>query len=353
MIHVFSPHGFDAEMVRLAVFLSAVISLLVYERYGLSTGGTIVAGYLALFIPQPSYIAITLLMSLMTYVIVHKWLRPRLMLWGRRLYVTEMAVALALNSVWFAVLLSFTPLTGEMALLFGIGLLLPGILAHDMGRQGVRKTLWISGATALAIFALLTLIGALRPLLGMAPASAAMNESVALAYPPQMLLVAVCLSMIANIVLYYRLGGDQADTDTAIRTGGFVTAAYLALLLARPFDLLIVLVCSALTYLIVVHGLMKWFIVFGRMKLNAMFMIAFLVTALFEGVLGIFQPDLVAFSAFNAIVPTLVALLANDSQRQGIPRTLIGAGAATVCVALVMGVLTGWLGDYLRVLPLG
>jgi poly-gamma-glutamate biosynthesis protein PgsC/CapC len=337
-------------MVRLAVFLSAVISLLVYERYGLSTGGTVVAGYLALFVPQPTHIIMTLLLGTLTYAIVHRVIRPRLMLWGRRLYVTEMVVALALNGVWFALLLTLSPLTSGTALLYGIGLLLPGIIAHDMGRQGVSRTLGIILAVTLSIFALLALLSSLRPLLGLHAVPVSSEQGVQWAFPVELLLVAVCISMIANILLYYRLGGDEADTDTAIRTGGFVTAAYLALLLSRPAELLIILVCSVLTYLIVVHGLMKWFIVFGRMKLNAMFMVAFVVTTLVEGLLGLLHSELIAFSAFNAIIPTLVALLANDSQRQGIRRTLVGAGASTLGVAAAMFGLVWALGAYLSAL---
>jgi poly-gamma-glutamate biosynthesis protein PgsC/CapC len=335
MTHLFVEQVLDVEMVRLAIFLSAVISLLVYERYGISTGGTIVAGYLALFVPQPTHLLVTLGMGYLTYLVVHKVLRPRFMLWGRKLFETEMVVALTLQSLWFVALMLLTPITAQTALLYGIGFLLPGIMAHDMGRQGVEKTLNVILPSTLAIFALLLVIRSLRDMLGLA-GPLVTTDALRLAFPFEWLIVAVNLSVLVNIVLYHRLFPGGQQVSEAVRTGGFVSAAYLALLVGRPLDLLVIVVCSLLTYLVVVHVLMRHFILFGRVKLGTMFISAFVITTLVEAIIGVTRPDLASFSAFNAIIPTIVALLANDAQRQGVGRTALGTGLSTAGVYATM-----------------
>lgn len=338
MTHLFGIQLLDVEMVRLAIFLSAVVSLLVYERFGISSGGTIVAGYLALFVPQPTHLIVTLVLSYLTYYIVHKHLRPRYMLWGRKLFETEMVVALVLQSLWFVVVLLTMPLTPQAATLLGIGFLLPGIMAHDIGRQGVQKTLSVILLSAAGIFSVLIVVHILRTITGLT-ANAAPQAPITFAYPIEWLVIAVNLSVLVNIVLYHRLVPGGQQMSEAVRTGGFVSAAYLALLVGRPLDLLLIVICSLLTYFFVVHILMRHFILFGRVKLGSMFISAFVITAAVEAIVYVVRPDMASFSAFNAIVPTLVALLANDAQRQGIGRTALGSGLATLGVYGAMSLL--------------
>ena len=131
---------FDAELVRLSIIFGVVISLWVYNKYGVTTGGTIVPGYLALFVLRPTQIVTTLALATATYVIVQKQLRPRWMLWGRKLFESEIVVALFFQLIWVGVITLMTPYAPQITLLYGIGFLLPGIIAHDMGRQGYQRT---------------------------------------------------------------------------------------------------------------------------------------------------------------------------------------------------------------------
>lgn len=333
---------FDVELVRLAIFLSALVSLLVYERWGVSTGGTIVAGYLALWFPQPSHVIVTLLIAIATWALVHKVLRPRFMLWGRRLFESEIVVALALQSLWFAALLVFSALNPNLAHLYGIGFLLPGIMAHDMGRQGVRKTTGLILASAAVIFLILLVLGALRDLAGIPPlwgSPVIATGETPLAYPLQWLVIGVNISVILNIFLYHHWNLQGDVVDDSVRTGGFVTAAYLALMLSRPSDLVVIVICSVLTYLFVTQVMMRQALLFGRTKLSMMFLAAFVITALVEWALHTAAPGFILFSGFNAIIPTLVALLANDAQRQGVGRTAMGAALSTVGVFGTMSLL--------------
>jgi Capsule biosynthesis CapC len=207
-----------------------------------------------------------------------------------------------------------------------------------MGRQGVPKTLKVIILSTLGIFALLVVIGTLRNMLSIG-AVVTENVAVELAYPMEWLVIAVNLSVLVNIVLHHRLFPHGKDVDEAVRTGGFVTAAYLALLIGRPQELLLIGLASLVTYVFVVHFLMKHFILFGRVKLGAMFIAGFVITALMEALMTAFFPAMQVGSAFNAIVPTIVALLANDAQRQGIRRTALGSGVATLGVYAAMSLL--------------
>ncbi|HSJ58282.1 MAG TPA: poly-gamma-glutamate biosynthesis protein PgsC/CapC [Anaerolineae bacterium] len=340
---------FDAELVRLALAFGVVISMLFYEQYGVTTGGIIVPGYLALFVTRPTHIAATLVIAVAIYWLVQKRLRPRWMLWGRRLFETEILVALIFQGAWLAALFALAPAEGGLALLYSVGFLLPGIVAHDMGRQGVRTTLVAAAGSALVVFGLITLVGALRDIwglptgaIGLLPPSAAEP----LAYPETWLLVGVVVSVLASIVLHRRGLFHRALVTDSLRTGGFVTGAYLALFANKPADLGFVLLCTTLTYLIVTQVLMKQAILFGRTKLAAMFLTGIVVTWLGEIAIGWSGIDYVPWYGFNAIVPTVAALLANDAERQGPWRTLAGAIVSTLLVLVAVVLLYGaysWL----------
>ena len=339
-----SQFVFSADMIWFAIFLSAVISMLVYERWGISTGGTIVAGYLALFIVRPTQVIITLGIAVTTYLIVHKYLRPRMMLWGRRLFEVEILVALVLQTSWFIVISLLSSLTIELTFLFGIGFLLPGLMAHDMGRQGVKMTLQAAILSAIVIFGILVMLSSVISLAGVGSMVSVVNETAEFTYPIEWLIIAINLSVLFNIALYHRIGAMSIVADDAIRTGGFVTAAYFALFLAQPITLVFILLCSILTYLFVTRYLMQKAVLFGRSKLVAMFLTGFVITAVVRQLLFFIAPNLIFVSGFSVVVPTLVSLLANDAQRQGLKQTFVGLGSSTLAISCVMLLLVSFAG---------
>lgn len=330
---------YDAELVRLALAFGVVASMLFYDRYGVTTGGIIVPGYLALFVVRPTHILATLLIGLLIYWMVQKLLRPKWMLWGRKLFETEIVLALILQSIWLGALLYLAPREQSLTFLYSIGFLLPGILAHDMGRQGARTTILASLGSALVVFGLITLVGAFRDIWGLPILTA--NELptapvAPLAFPETWLLVAIIASVVASIALYRWGLFPRALLTDSLRTGGFVTAGYLALFVTRPADLAFVLICSTVTYVTVTRILMKQAILFGRTKMATMFLTGIVVTWLAELLISFSGLDYVPWIGFNAIVPTIAALLANDAERQGPWRTLAGAAVATVFVLAIV-----------------
>ncbi len=332
-------YAFDQELVRLAILLGVVVSMLFYDKYRVTTGGAIVPGYMALFFPSPTHIVVLLLIAVVTNWIVQRYLRPRYMLWGRRLFESEILIALILQTVWVGVLALFIPQMPELALLYGIGFVLPGIMAHDMGRQGVRTTVWAALVCAFIVFGLITLIGGVRDISGLSISAAGPIRSAQIeqyAYPREWLIIGIVFSVAVSMVLYRRGFFLRDLLADPLRTGGFVTAGYLALFVTRPLDLLFVLVWGAITYVIVTQFFMKQAILFGRTKVAAMFLTGMMVTWLAEILLAAGGFGYVPWSGFNAIAPTIIALLANDAQRQYPHRTFLGVGVSTAVVFVLM-----------------
>jgi hypothetical protein len=284
----------------------------------------------------------TILVAYCTYLIVQKWLRPRFMLWGRRLFEAEVVVTLILQAILFGTVYLLAGYDPSFTMLYGIGFLLPGVMAHDMGRQKASTTIGAAGICLLIVFGLVTLIGAIRDLIGL-PVSSLQGLRPALlqayAYPNEWLLGGIFVSALASIAFYHRGRFSRRLSADPMRTAGFVSAGYLALFVNQPLNLLFVLVCSGLTYLIVTQYLMKQAILFGRAKLSAMFLSAVLTTWSAELLIAGSGLAFVPWRGFNAITPTIVALLANDAQRVGPKRALIGTTLATGVVFVTMSLI--------------
>jgi poly-gamma-glutamate biosynthesis protein PgsC/CapC len=117
--------------------LGVVISLLMTELVGISPGGVIVPGYIALYLMTPLRLSATLLDAGLALGAVHLLSRS-VVLFGRRRYA-----AFLLSGFLARVLLErlVPALVPEAPILAAVGWLIPGILAADAHRQGLWKTL--------------------------------------------------------------------------------------------------------------------------------------------------------------------------------------------------------------------
>lgn len=127
--------------------LGVVMSLLMTELVGISPGGVIVPGYIALYLLTPVRVSATLLDASLALVAV-SYLSRWVVLFGRRRYA-----AFLLSGFLARVLLErLVPvLVPEAPVLAAVGWLIPGILAADAHRQGVWKTLAALAAAALLV----------------------------------------------------------------------------------------------------------------------------------------------------------------------------------------------------------
>ena len=138
---------FQPEVVRIALVVGVVVSILFYERVQLTTGGAIVPAYLAMFLPAPLFVATTVLSGYLTYFVVSVVIAKRKILYGRRKFEVEMLVGLTFVTIGTGAALLLRSDRPLYLGLTGIGFLLPGVIAHDMFRQGPRKTLLALAAT--------------------------------------------------------------------------------------------------------------------------------------------------------------------------------------------------------------
>lgn len=124
-------------MLHAAVALSILLGFIFTEFFGILTGGMISAGYLAFYLEQPFRIASTLLLAVLIYAIV-KLLSNFLILFGRRRFMLTVILGLLLSALIEKGFILLTDINQDMRI---IGYIIPGLIANDMMKQGVVKTL--------------------------------------------------------------------------------------------------------------------------------------------------------------------------------------------------------------------
>ena len=202
---------FSADPVRLAFILGIIASMLYYERRHITTGSIVGPGYIALFIMQPSVIVATFANALLCYWLINRVLSRRDLLYGRSKFTV-----LAITSKGLQALMQKLTPSGEwlweadIPIMVGIGYVIPALIAHDMARQGIRKTI-----TAVLTTGMLVVVPVVLALLFVSNVQAdsvlVSFESVLL--PPEWIPFAVVLSAAESWGLLSNYG---------IRHGGFV-----------------------------------------------------------------------------------------------------------------------------------
>jgi poly-gamma-glutamate biosynthesis protein PgsC/CapC len=120
-----------------ALIIGVVVSLLLTELTGLTPGGIIVPGYVALLLDRPAALLGFLLVAGASYAIVLA-LGNWLMLYGRRRFAVAVLVGLTLSVGAQMVPSAFVLPYLEWV---GLGYIVPGLLAHQFDRQGLLPTL--------------------------------------------------------------------------------------------------------------------------------------------------------------------------------------------------------------------
>ncbi len=324
-------YGLPPEGVRLALVLGIIVSILVYERWRLTGGAAVVTGYLAIFIDRPLYILTTLLLAVATYYLVQRYIARRVFLYGRRRLVAMVLVGMALQLLsGLAAYLSGTSAPWLVGL-YGVGFVLPGLIAQDIERQGVKLTALTVLGSSLLTFLIFSSVLAIKTNLPIYWNSIAFEDKTILySYHLQLLIPAVILSVLVSALLFEWAG---------IRSGGFLTAAYTALFVLQPLHLVFIVISSTLVFYFVTHLLMRSTPVFGRTKFAMMVLTGLVFTWGLEVLLGqVTQNVFVPFAGFSIISPMIAALIANDGERQGLPRTF---AALALCTLIVFVAIKG------------
>lgn len=132
----------------IALVLGVILSLLFAEKTGIVPAGMVVPGYLALVFDQPIFVAVIFFISLLTYVIVTYGISRITLLYGRRKFAAMLATGIVLKLI-----LDYTypVLPFEIMEFRGIGVIVPGLIANTIQKQGaiitIGSTLLLSGLT--------------------------------------------------------------------------------------------------------------------------------------------------------------------------------------------------------------
>lgn len=131
-----------------ALVLGVTLSLIFSEKTGVVPAGLIVPGYLALVFDQWEIMLTILIISIVTYLIVTHGLSRWVILYGRRKFAAMMVTGICLK-----LLLDFVypVMPFEIFEFRGIGIIVPGLIANTIQRQGMPltlgSTLLLSGLT--------------------------------------------------------------------------------------------------------------------------------------------------------------------------------------------------------------
>jgi gamma-polyglutamate biosynthesis protein CapC len=139
----------------LSLVVGVILSLLYAERTGVIPAGMVVPGYLALVLDQMLFMGAIFIISFLTYVVVHFGISKVLILYGRRRFVAMLGIGVVLKLVFDAF---YPAMPFEVYEFRGIGVIVPGLIANSIARQGVPhtviSTLLLSGLTFLIVFAI-------------------------------------------------------------------------------------------------------------------------------------------------------------------------------------------------------
>ncbi len=136
------------------VALSVVLSFICTEFTGLLTGGLVSSGYLAYFFNEPARLIATLVIALIINIIV-RLLQHVIILYGRRRFALSLIISLIFVYILDKSAFFYSSLDFDFRV---IGFIIPGLIASDMEKQGVIKTLGTI-ATITLIIRLLMIIG--------------------------------------------------------------------------------------------------------------------------------------------------------------------------------------------------
>lgn len=120
-----------------AIAIGLVYGFIFFELTGLVAGGLVAPGYLALYVNQPMVLAVCLATALLTLVLI-RLLSMVSVLYGRRRFIVSILLAFALQWTLGSLLMGADFAQGRVEV---VGYIIPGLIAHEMDRQGIGKTL--------------------------------------------------------------------------------------------------------------------------------------------------------------------------------------------------------------------
>lgn len=133
-------------MAEISIGFGIVLSLILSEFLGVTAGGIIVPGYIALFLHKPTQVIITFIVAILVWLII-KGLSKVMFLYGKR----RIVLALILGFFFGYISRNIIFINLEFGSLAVIGNIIPGLIANWMDRQGVIRTISVVILTAVVV----------------------------------------------------------------------------------------------------------------------------------------------------------------------------------------------------------
>ncbi|GGI06967.1 poly-gamma-glutamate biosynthesis protein PgsC [Egicoccus halophilus] len=144
----------------LSLVIGVAVSLIYAERTGVIPAGMVVPGYLALVLDQVLFVGAIFLISFTTFLVVHYGVSRWVILYGRRRFVAMLGVGILLKLIFDYL---YPALPFEVYEFRGIGVIVPGLVANSIARQGLPhtllSTLLLAGVTFLLVFGVNLIFG--------------------------------------------------------------------------------------------------------------------------------------------------------------------------------------------------
>lgn len=127
-------------MIIRALGIGIILNYIFLEVIGLSAGGLITPGYLAFFWDQPVRVIMTFIVAFICYLLI-LFLANFIIIYSKRRFM--LAVISSYLFSWFisTYLIQFIALETDIRV---IGYIIPGLIANEMIKQGVIKTILIT-----------------------------------------------------------------------------------------------------------------------------------------------------------------------------------------------------------------
>lgn len=120
---------------------------------------------------------------------------------------------------------------------------------------------------------------------------------------------------------------------TGISPSGLVVPGYLSLIFDQPMFIAYVFIFSLLTYLIVIHGIGRFTILYGKRKFAAMLTVGLLLKLVFDYLYPIIPFQIHEFRGIGVIVPGLIA---NAIHKEGVVLTVTSTILMTAVTFLIV-----------------
>ncbi len=144
-----------SEVLALSIGVGLVVGLLFTEFFGISSGGLVVPGYIALFLDRPIDIIVTFLVAFLAFSIV-RVMSLFLIVYGKRRTALMILVGYLLGMLLKENSSFFMNVDNSLSI---IGFIIPGLIATWMDRQGTVQTIASTLTIAIIVKLIIIMLG--------------------------------------------------------------------------------------------------------------------------------------------------------------------------------------------------